>query len=165
MRSWISSIGQRIGARRRFDDHGGLTEFLAKPGGPPALEQSHEENSGPAGASLEKGSAPPISASLRTAYAERKREALALAEQAAAELAECSTGQAEAAIAKVAGIAHQLAGSAGYFDETELGNLAAAVDVRLRTSSIDDRRAVTEAIARTARRLGQIRVPDTGRAE
>lgn len=145
--SWISSIGRRIGVRRSFDDQVGLAEFLAKPGGPAALEPSLGENAGGAGPSTERRRAPPVSASMRTSYAERKREALAIADHAAAELADGSTDRAQAAIAKVAGIAHQLAGSAGYFDETELGDLAAVVDVRLRAASIDDRRAVTEAIA------------------
>lgn len=144
---WISSISRRIGVRRRFSDQVGLTECLAKPNDPAVLERTRGEIAGRAGPGFESGRAFPISDAIRSAYAERKREALAIAEESEAELAACSTGPAEAAIAKVAGIAHQLAGSAGYFDETELGNVAAAVDSRLRAASIDDRRAVTEAIA------------------
>lgn len=145
--SWMSSIGRRIGARRRLYDPTGRTEPLAKQAGPAVLEPAQRAMAGRSGPGSSTGRAPPISDSIRFAYAERKRAALAIADQATAELAECSTGQAEAAIAKVAGIAHQLAGSAGYFDETELGNLAAVVDVRLRSASSDDRRAVTDAIA------------------
>lgn len=132
--SWISSIGQRLRPHRQVDH-------------PAVLDGVPGVRAGRSGPGPEVGYAPPLSDALRSAYAERKRVALAIVDQSAAELSTGSTDQVAAAIGQVAGIAHQLAGTAGYFNEAELGRVAAAVDYQLREESTDDRRAVAGTIA------------------
>ena len=160
VRSWVSSIGRRIGDRPRPNDPRGVGEFPPdQAAAAAASERTKGDVVGRFRPGLGAGGPMPISDAIRAAFAERKREALEIAGQAAAEIADCPTCRAVVAIAKVAETAHQLAGTAAYFDEAKLGDVAAAVDYRLRIASVDDRLAIAEAIAELQAALSETAIP------